>query len=453
MSIIIKNAKILPIPTKYNSQNSQLIQKDILINNGIIAKIENNIQSQINCQIIDAKKHFVSPGLFDLHSHFREIGFTNKETILTGSQAAAHGGYTSVCTMANLKPIPETVELLQKQIQTNQKTDGVKIHQIAPITINLENNKLTPLKDLYQAGAVGFSNDGKGLENNSLMAKAMKIAKEINCPILAHTQDKTIMGNGVIYKGQIATKYQLPTISEMSETKQLARDLQLAKDIGVHYHICHISTKKGLELVKQAKADNIKVTVEVTPHHLLLCEENIKQNNALYKVNPPLATYNDQQALLEGITNGTIDAIATDHAPHTSFETQTDFIKGAFGFSGIELAFQLLYTNLVKSGLINLVKLIKLMSTNPRKIIAKNNPKIAYEICDYYIKPNSPADICIFDLDTNNKIESNIFFSKGKNTPFLGQKVFGQTILTIVNGKIVYQKPDNDNINGKSYDL
>lgn len=417
--MLIKNGKVF--------QNDHYEKLDILIEGDKIVNLSPKITVSDN-EVIDAQGKIINPGFIDVHVHFREPGQTDKETILTGSQAAAKGGYTTVGAMPNVIPVPDTSEKFQIQQILNQQS-VITLEQYAPITTNEIGNELVDFGRMQKLGAFAFSNDGHGVKNSRTMLHAMKEIAKINSHLAAHIEDVDLFNRGVINEGKKSAEFGLPGISEVTETAQLARDLVLAKETGVHYHACHISTKTSLEMIRSAKNDGINVTCEVTPHHLLLCEDDIKENDAMFKMNPPLRTKEDQRALIAGLQEGVIDMIATDHAPHTMPEKTRGFLRSSFGISGIETAFSLLYTKLVKSETITLEKLIQLMSIHPAKI---------FDLSSSEIRVGKAANLNIIDLEEESEIQATKFISKGKNTPFDGVKVSGQVTATICNGQIVY---------------
>lgn len=422
MKTLIKNGRVY--------LDGSFVKTDLLINNDVIQAIGNELGEAD--QVINAEGQIVTPGLIDVHVHYREPGFTNKETIKTGSKAAAHGGYTTVCTMPNLKPVPDTAGRIAKQIELNERESFVHIKQYGAITKDLTSDELVDYQAMKAAGAFGFSNDGHSVQKAGVMYQVMVSCAEIDLPICAHIEDESLLNYGVMNAGEKADELGLPGMNALSETAQLARDLMLAKETKVHYHACHISTADSVELVRIAKNHQINITCEVTPHHLLLSDTDITGNDSNYKMNPPLRSETDRQALLAGLQDGTIDMIATDHAPHAAEEKNHDFIHAAFGITGSETAFSMLYTKLVKEQkIITLSKLIALMSENPAQKFKMHAGKI---------KPGMPADIAIFDIDHAFEIKATDFASKGKNNPFVGQEVYGQTMLTMVNGKVVYKR-------------
>ena len=424
MTTVIKNG--------YIYTGGEIVHGDLLIKNGVISAIGTGLKAE---NIIDAKNKLVSPGLVDVHVHYRDPGQTDKENVRTGSLAAAHGGFTTVCAMPNVVPVPNTPELMSKMVQNNCENGVVHILQYAPITVNEDTNEIPDYAALKKAGCVALSNDGKGVQNAGTMYLAMQRAQANNLIIAEHAQDDSLFKHGVINEGQKASEFNLAPITELAETTQIARDLLLAQKTGVHYHVCHVSTKKGVELIRIAKSKGINVTCEVAPHHLLLGEEDIINDNANFKMNPPLRTKGDQKALLAGLLDGTIDMIATDHAPHTASDKQNGFATAAFGIVGSETAFCELYTKFVKTGIFTLEQLLNWLTLAPANAFGlKKAGKIAL---------GQPADIAIFDLQKKEAINSANFKSKGNNTPFNNDAVYGQTVLTMVDGQIVFQSEES----------
>lgn len=418
MSLLLKNGLV------YTHQ--QLQSADVFIEHGKIKAIDSKIDAPEGTKIVDAEKNLVTPGLVDIHVHFRDPGFTYKETIETGSLAAAHGGFTTVCAMPNLNPVPNTAELLTKQIQQNKSRGKIKIHQYAPITNDLTSTDLVDCEAMKQAGAIAFTNDGKGVQSAGTMYDAMNAAKAVNLPIVAHVEDNSLVRNGVMNAGATAQRLGLPGILSVSESSQVARDIELAQATGVHYHICHISTAESVRQVRAAKQAGISVTCEVTPHHLVLDDTMITHDDPMMKMNPPLRSFSDRQALIAGLIDGTIDCIATDHAPH-SMEEKTGSMKTApFGITGSETAFSILYTRLVQPGILSLEQLLSAMTIQPAQILNLNAGDL---------KIGAAADIAVFDLNTAHLIQIEDFLSKGKNTPFIGDTVYGWPKATYIDGQ------------------
>lgn len=421
MSTVIKNGTVY--------QNGQLIKADVLVENGKIKAIGTDLTGD---QEIDATNKLVSPGLVDVHVHYRDPGQTYKEDIRTGSEAAAHGGFTTVGAMPNVTPVPNTPELMKKMIKENKQKALVHIFQYGPITNDETTDIIPDYAALKKAGAFALSNDGHGVQTAQTMYLAMQKAKENNLIIATHAQDDSLFNHGIVNEGPKAKELDLPPVTELAETTQIARDLLLAQKTGVHYHICHVSTATSVELVRMAKARGINVTCEVAPHHLLLSDSDIPKNDPYFKMNPPLRSKKDQAALVVGLLDGTIDMIATDHAPHAKKEKEGDMRNAAFGITGSETAFSTLYTKFVRGGILSLEKLLALMTSRPADIFGLKNAG--------HLNPGKPADIAIFDLKHETVIREKDYRSKGVNTPFTGNKVYGETILTMVDGKVVYQK-------------
>ncbi|EEJ72885.1 dihydroorotase [Lactobacillus ultunensis] len=421
MKTVIKNGTVY--------QNGRLIKADVLIEDQRIKAIGTNLSGD---QVIDAQDKLVSPGLVDVHVHYRDPGQTYKEDIKTGSEAAAAGGFTTVGAMPNVTPVPDTPELMRKMVAENKQKGIVHIFQYGPITKEETTDEIPDYAGLKKAGAFAVSNDGHGVQTAQTMYLAMQKAKENNLIVATHAQDDSLFNHGVVNEG-VSDRLNLPPVTELAETTQIARDLLLAQKTGVHYHICHVSTKTSVELVRMAKARGINVTCEVAPHHILLTQDDIPKDNGYYKMNPPLRSKEDQAALLVGLLDGTVDLIATDHAPHAKNEKQGGMKGAAFGITGSETAFSTLYTKFVKNEkVLTLEQLLSLMSDKPAKVFGLKNAGV--------LEPGKPADIAIFDLDHESKIKEEDFKSKGVNTPFTGHKVYGATVLTMVDGQIVYRR-------------
>ena len=371
---------------------------------------------------LDSSKYTILPGFCDVHVHFREPGFSYKETILSGCQAAAHGGYTTVCTMPNLNPVPDTKAHLQEQLSLIKKEATIQVFPYGAITIGEKGEELSAMEEM-SSGVIAFSDDGRGVQSAEMMREAMQRAKSLGMIITAHCEDNSLLFGGYIHDGIYAKEHGHKGICSESEWGQIKRDIALAKETGCAYHVCHISTRESVELIRAAKKEGVDVTCETAPHYLLL-NENDLQEDGCFKMNPPLRSREDQKALLEGIQDGTIDMIATDHAPHSAEEKAKGLKDSAFGIVGLEIAFPLLYTYLVKENVISLEKLIDLMVMNPRK---------RFGIVD-------DDSYSVWDLNEEYVIDPKEFLSKGKATPFVGTKVSGRCFFTVCNGKIVYNR-------------
>lgn len=371
-----------------------------------------------------SKKYIIVPGLCDVHVHFREPGFSYKETIASGSAAAAHGGYTAVCTMPNLDPVPDSAEHLQVQLDAIKRGAAIKVLPYGAITVGEKGEKLADMEAMSDK-VCAFSDDGKGVQNDEMMREAMTAAKRLGKIIAAHCEDNSLLFDGYIHDGEYARMHGHRGISSASEYKQIERDLRLAEETGCAYHVCHISTKESVELIRQAKARGVNVTCETAPHYLVLCDEDM-QEDGRFKMNPPLRSREDKKALIEGIKDGTIDMIATDHAPHSAEEKGRGLEKSLMGVVGLETAFPVLYTELVKKNIITLDRLVELMSFKPKE--------------RFGIDTNN--DFTVFDISEAYKIDPEDFLSMGRATPFAGREVFGRCLLTVHNGKVVYKAED-----------
>ena len=367
-----------------------------------------------------SKKYIIVPGLCDVHVHFREPGFSYKETIASGSAAAAHGGYTAVCTMPNLDPVPDSAEHLQVQLDAIKRGAAIKVLPYGAITVGEKGEKLADMEAMSDK-VCAFSDDGKGVQNDEMMREAMTAGKII----AAHCEDNSLLFDGYIHDGEYARMHGHRGISSASEYKQIERDLRLAEETGCAYHVCHISTKESVELIRQAKARGVNVTCETAPHYLVLCDEDM-QEDGRFKMNPPLRSREDKKALIEGIKDGTIDMIATDHAPHSAEEKGRGLEKSLMGVVGLETAFPVLYTELVKKNIITLDRLVELMGFKPKE--------------RFGIDTNN--DFAVFDISEAYKIDPEDFLSMGRATPFAGREVFGRCLLTVHNGKVVYKAED-----------
>lgn len=368
-----------------------------------------------------SKKYIIVPGLCDVHVHFREPGFSYKETIASGSAAAAHGGYTAVCTMPNLDPVPDSAEHLQVQLDAIKRGAAIKVLPYGAITVGEKGERLADMEAISDK-VCAFSDDGRGVQNDEMMREAMTAAKRLGKIIAAHCEDNSLLLGGYIHDGEYAKAHGHSGISSASEYKQIERDLRLAEETGCAYHVCHISTKESVELIRQAKARGVDVTCETAPHYLVLCDEDM-QEDGRFKMNPPLRSREDKQALIEGIKDGTIDMIATDHAPHSAEEKGRGLEKSLMGVVGLETAFPALYTELVMKNIITLDRLVELMSFKPKE--------------RFGIDTNN--DFAVFDISEAYKIDPEDFLSMGRATPFAGREVFGRCLLTVHNEKVVYK--------------
>ena len=362
----------------------------------------------------------ILPGFCDVHVHFREPGFSYKETVKSGSLAAARGGYTAVCTMPNLSPAPDTRENLQKQLDIIERDAGIAVIPYGTITKSQVGRELADMEDMAEL-VVGFSDDGKGVQDSEMMKSAMLEAKRLGKPIVAHCEDNSLLRAGYIHDGEYARAHGHRGICSESEYGQIIRDLELVREIGVDYHVCHVSTKESVEAIRKAKAEGVNVTCETGPHYLLLDDSALLEDGR-FKMNPPLRSPEDREAMLKGLIDGTVDMIATDHAPHSKEEKAQGLEKSMMGVVGIETAFPLLYTYLVKPGIITLEELVKVMSENPRK---------RFNI-------TTDPGFTVFEVATEYEINPDEFLSMGRATPFTGTKVVGKCLATVYGGKTVY---------------
>ena len=370
--------------------------------------------------VFNSSKYHIFPGFCDVHVHFREPGFSYKETIVSGSLAAARGGYTAVCTMPNLNPVPDSVEHLNQQLKLIEEGACIHVYPYGAITVGEKGEVLADLEGMAP-NAIAFSDDGRGVQSDDMMEEAMNRAKALGKMIVAHCEVNALLRGGYIHEGEYAKAHGHRGICSESEWGQIARDLELVKKTGVAYHVCHISTKESVALIRKAKAEGVDVTCETGPHYLVMDDSDL-QEDGRFKMNPPLRSKEDREALVAGILDGTIDMIATDHAPHSAEEKGKGLENSAFGVVGIETAFQILYTYLVKPGVLSLERLIDLLVTNPRK---RFNISLG---CDF----------TIWDLEDESTVDPDDFLSLGKATPFTGWKVNGKCIATVCDGKLVY---------------
>lgn len=378
--------------------------------------------SEFGASVYNSSQYMIFPGFCDVHVHLRQPGFSYKETIKSGTQASAHGGYTTVFSMPNLKPVPDSAEHLKEQLDIIKKDAVINVLPYGAITVGQNGEELSDMEGMAK-DVIAFSDDGRGVQSEEMMKEAMLRAKALGKIIVAHCEDNSLLYGGYIHDGVYASKHSHRGICSESEWKPIKRDLELCRQTGCAYHVCHISCKESVELIRQAKAQGIDVTCETGPHYLILTDEDLKEDGR-FKMNPPLRSKEDRQALIEGVIDGTIDMIATDHAPHSQEEKSRGLEKSAFGIVGIETAFQLLYTHLVKKNIISLERLVELLAVNPRKRFG-----LEYD--------NS---FTVWDLDKKTVINPSDFLSMGKATPFEGEEVFGECELTVCNGKTAYKK-------------
>lgn len=383
-------------------------------------------------EILDATGKYIMPGFIDLHVHLRDPGLTYKEDIATGTAAAAKGGVTTVCAMPNTKPVVDTVETLN-YVHDKAKAEGkVRVRQLSAFTINMEGKELVDLEAMHKAGAVAFSEDGKSVMDIVLYREALKKLADMGALVMAHCEDKDLVGKGVLNEGVASKKYDVPGIPNSVEDVITARDIFLVGELGTRLHLCHCSTKGTVELMRMAKRMGFNVTAEVCPHHFTLTDADITEADSNYKMNPPLRTEEDVKALIEGLVDGTMDCISTDHAPHGKEEKAKFFTEAPFGITGLETSAALTYTALVDTGLMDIVKMAEKMSYNPAKVLGIDDSF-------GHISEGATADIVIFDPAAEWEVKEEEFASKASNTPYIGKVLKGRVTETIVDGKLVYQ--------------
>lgn len=420
MNYLLKNGKIF--------QDNKITSGNLLICDGLVVSVGSDVPPIGDAEIIDLNNCFVFPGFVDVHVHLREPGFSYKETIKTGSLAAAHGGYTDICSMPNLSPVPDSEENMKIQLEIIEKDAVINVHPYGSITREERGTDLSDMDRLAQY-AVAFSDDGRGVQNDEIMLSAMKKAAKLNKIIAAHCEINSLLNKGYIHDGKYAKLHNHRGICSESEWGQIKRDIELVRQSGCKYHVCHISTKESVDLIRKAKADGLSVTCETAPHYLVF-NDSMLQENGRFKMNPPIRSEEDRLALIEGIKDGTIDMIATDHAPHSSEEKSKGLEKSLMGVVGIETAFPVLYTKLVKTDIITLEHLIRLMSVNPRKRFNLGT----------LIEEGNSADISVWNLENNYTINPDKFLSKGRCTPFEGMEVYGQCMMTMLKGEIKWKQ-------------
>ena len=420
MSILLKNGSV------YTGGAFQIC--DILVENDTIAAVGENLTCTAD-EVIDCTGKTVLPGLVDLHVHLREPGFTYKETVASGTAAAAAGGYTTVCSMPNLNPVPDTSEHLQLQLDAIKRDACIRVFPFGAITVGEKGQAIADLEAMAPH-CIGFSDDGRGVQSEAMMRETMKRVKACGGLISAHCEDESLLEGGAIHKGEYAALHGMKGISSASEYVPIERDIRLVAETGVQYHICHISARESIEAVRRGKAAGIGVTCEVTPHHIALTDMDITEDNGRFKMNPPLRGADDRQAIWAGLQDGTIDCIATDHAPHSEEEKGRGLEKSAFGTVGSETAFAVCYTHLVRTGIVTLEQLAELMSAKPAAIIGRRAE----------IAVGEAADIAVFDLKEKFTVDPDKFVSMGKSSPFTGMELCGVTELTVCAGNIVYRR-------------
>jgi len=419
--LLIKGGKVV---SPADDLNEEL---DLLVGDGKVTEVAEEIDAP-EAEVIDATDKIVTPGLIDMHVHLREPGFEHKEDIKSGTESAAAGGFTSVACMPNTEPVVDNatvVNYINDKAKINAK---VNVFPIGSITKGLEGKELAEIGFMKEAGIVAISDDGETVMNSELMKLALEYVKAFDLPVISHCEDKTLTENGVVHEGYYSTVTGLDAIPAAAEDIIVARDIRLAEMTGTPLHIAHVSTKRAVELVRDAKARGVQVTAEVTPHHFTLTDEAITTFDTNTKVNPPLRSSEDVAVIKEGLADGTIDVIATDHAPHAWEEKDVEYDYAPFGIAGLETALPLVITELVKPEVLSLEEAIEKLTVNPAQILSLNKGSLTV---------GEDADITVIDLDQEYEVDANKFYSKGKNSPFIGEVLGGRAVATIVNGKLV----------------
>ena len=423
MKILLKGGRLI------DPETASLSRADIFISGGKIKKIEKNISE--NCKKINLKGMYVAPGLIDLHTHLREPGREDVETIKSGTGAAAKGGFTTICAMPNTSPTIDSVSGIKYVLATNAQEGCIRVLPVGAITKQLRGKKLTEIGKMHKAGSVAISDDGTTVMNSLVMRRAMEYCKMFNLPVFSHAEDLNLSLEGMVNEGRISTSMGLKGIPSQAEEIIVSRDIALAELTGCRLHLCHISAERSVSMISEAKSRNLPVTAEVTPHHLTLTQECLRGYNTNCKMKPPLRREKDRQALIKGLKDGTIDCVATDHAPHLSVEKNSEFALAPFGITGLETAFSVLYTELVKKKIMSITDLVQKMTVKPAAILQK--PGLGR------LKPGLCADITVIDTEKEVTLSEKFFRSKSINSPYIGKKVSGIPALTISQGNIAYK--------------
>lgn len=405
-------------------------EADVVVCGDRIAEVTPEAAILPGDKVVDCRGRWVTAGLVDLHVHLREPGFSSKETIATGTAAAAHGGFTTVCAMPNLEPAPDSLENLRRETEIIERDAVVKVLPYATITRRRAGREIVDFAALRPYVAA-FSDDGSGVQDDGMMLAAMRAAAANDCIIAAHCEVNSLLHGGYIHDGAYAAAHGHKGISSESEWRQIERDIRLAEQTGCRYHVCHISTKESVALIRDAKRSGVRITCETGPHYLTMCDADLREEGR-FKMNPPIRSAADRDALIEGVQDGTIDVIATDHAPHTAEEKSRGLAGSAMGVVGLETSFAVIYTKLVMAGIISPERMIELMAEAPRRIFALGGGLAAGE----------KADIAVFDLGNEFTVDPATFLSKGRSTPFEGWRLHGQTILTLVDGRTAYRNDE-----------
>lgn len=432
MKTLIKNAVSNAHLLGQNKDGPVAIE--VLIEGGLIRQLSETPISEFADQIIDAEGLFLAPGLVDPQVHFREPGQEYKEDIASGSKAAVRGGFTTVVSMPNTSPTADSPEVIRHMVDRSAEVGICKVLPTGALSMSLQGLALTDFAALKEAGAVAITDDGKGVQNDDVFRQALERARELNLPVLDHSEDETLSNSGAIHEGEVSRKFGIKGIKPESESVHVERGCRMSAETGARYHVLHVSTKASIEHVRKAKAAGSRVTAEVSPHHLLLCDEDIriKDGEALdanWKMNPPLRSRADREACQLALLDGTIDAVATDHAPHSPEEKAQHIESAPFGIIGLETAFPLLYTHFVKTGRLSLTRCIDLMSQQAGALFGLQCGRI---------REGATADLCLLNLEEGFEVTEDFFASKSKNSPFIGQTLYGRARLTMTDGNVVY---------------
>ena len=430
MNLWIKNGHILDPAGNRDEIGDLCVENGKIVESDRFSHFAKDGSCSDSVTVIDAAGKYVMPGFLDLHVHLREPGFEYKETIRTGTEAMAKGGFTAVCPMPNTQPVIDSPEMIRKILEIAERDSKIHVYPVGAVTKGQSGKEKTDIAGMVLAGAKAISEDGKSVMDAGVYREAMRDAAKAGIPVLAHCEDKNMVGRGAMNAGKRAEELGIEGITNSVEDVIAARDILLAKETGVRLHLCHCSTEDSVRMVREARADGLAVSGEVCPHHFSLTEDDIPGDDANYKMNPPLRNKRDVETLRRGLSEGVMEAISTDHAPHGEEEKKKSIAQAPFGIVGSETAYALAVTCLVKEGYLTPMQLVERMSTGPCRILGVPGGSLAVGM---------PADIVIADMDSEYTIDKNLFVSKGKNTPFHGTKVCGRIYYTIVDGKIVYQ--------------
>ncbi len=422
MTLLIKNGIVVDTISKTEKK------QDIFVEGEKIVKMGEGLELEAD-QVIDAEGSYILPGFIDLHVHLRDPGLTYKEDIATGTAAAAAGGFTTIVAMPNTKPVADSPEVIRYVTEEAKKASKVNVYQVGSVTVGMAGETMSDILGMKEAGCIAISEDGKSVMNAQLYKEAMQLAADNDMVVLAHCEDINMVNGGVLNADAKSQSLGFKGITNAVEDVIVARDILLAKETGAKLHLCHCSTKDSVEMVRLAKEAGLPVSAEVCPHHFTICSEAIPGDDANYKMNPPLRTREDLEALKEGLRLGIMDVIATDHAPHSAEEKAQSIEKAPFGIVGLETALSLSYTELVRSGLITMADMAAKLSLNPARVLGIDRG---------YLAEGKVADLVIVNTADEYEIDVNTFLSKGKNTPFHGRKVYGKVLATIIGGEMVY---------------